>query len=128
MISILHWSCRTSDLQFSLILQTYSPSFKRICNKEHKGVICYMTSSSNSSLSTRPTGRQLWEELLFLSRFHFLLRADEWNFCPLLPYIEKYVYTSQLTFLRSILSNFFSLQFIRCFNSRSIFTCQFIPR
>ena len=32
-------------------------SFKSICNKEHKGVICNMTSSSNSSQSTRSTGR-----------------------------------------------------------------------
>ena len=45
-------------------------SFKSLCNKEHKGVICNMTSSSNSSQSTRPVGRVLWEELLFLSRFH----------------------------------------------------------
>ena len=36
-------------------------SFKTVCNKEHKGVICNMTSSSNSSQSTRPTGRVLWE-------------------------------------------------------------------
>ena len=51
--------CRTSEycnLQFSLVLQTHSPYIKRICNKEHKGVICNMTSSSNSSQSTRPTG------------------------------------------------------------------------
>ena len=34
-------------------------SFKSICNKEHKWVICNMTSSSNSSQSTRPTGRVL---------------------------------------------------------------------
>ena len=45
-------------------------SFKSVCNKEHKGVICNMTSSSNSSQSTRHTGRVLWEELLVLSRFH----------------------------------------------------------
>ena len=45
-------------------------SFESICNKEHKGVICKMTSSSNSSQSTRPAGRVLWEELLVLSRFH----------------------------------------------------------
>ena len=32
-------------------------SFKSICNKEHKGVICNMTTSSNSFQSTRPTGR-----------------------------------------------------------------------
>ena len=31
-------------------------SFKSICNKDHKGVICNMTSSSNSSQSTRPVG------------------------------------------------------------------------
>ena len=29
-------------------------SFKSVCNKEHKRVICNMTSSSNSSQSTRP--------------------------------------------------------------------------
>ena len=69
-ISVLHLSCRTSDLQFSLFLQTHSPSFKRICNKEHKGVICNMNSSSNSSQSTRPTGRELWGKLLIFSRFH----------------------------------------------------------
>ena len=39
-----------------------------------------MTPSSNSSESTRPKGRVLWEELLVLSR---LLQADKWNFCPL---------------------------------------------
>ena len=69
-ISILHLSCRTSDLQFSLVLQTHSPSFKKICNKEYKGVICNMTSSSNSSQSPSPTRRELWGKLLVLSRFH----------------------------------------------------------
>ena len=44
-------------------------SFKSVCNKEHKGVICNMTSSSSSFQSTRPVGRVLWEELLVLSRF-----------------------------------------------------------
>ena len=39
-------------------------SFKSVCNKEHKGVICNMTSSSNSYRT------RLWEELLVLSRFH----------------------------------------------------------
>ena len=29
-------------------------SFKSVCNKEHKGVICNMTPSSNSSRITRP--------------------------------------------------------------------------
>ena len=57
--------------QFSLVMQTHTLfSFKSVCNKEHKGVICYMTSSSNSSQSTRPTVRVLWEELLIFSRFH----------------------------------------------------------
>ena len=43
-------------------------SFKSACNKEHMGVIYDMTSSSNSSQSTHPTGRVLWEELIVLSR------------------------------------------------------------
>ena len=43
-----------------------------------------MASLSKSSQSTRPVGRVLWEELLVLSRFHSKLRADEWNFCPLI--------------------------------------------
>ena len=50
---------------------------------EHKWVICNMISSSNSFESTRPTGQVLWEEFLVLSRFHSLLPADKWNFCPL---------------------------------------------
>ena len=33
--------------------------FKRVYNKEHKGVICNMTSSSNSSQSTHSVGRGL---------------------------------------------------------------------
>ena len=45
-------------------------SFKSVRNKEHKQVICNMTSSSYPSQSTRPTGRVLWEELLVLSRFY----------------------------------------------------------
>ena len=31
-------------------------SFNDVCNKEHKGVICIMISSSKSSQSTRPVG------------------------------------------------------------------------
>ena len=42
--------------------------------------------SSNSSQSTRPVGRVLWEELLVLSRFHSQLQAEEWNFCPLMTF------------------------------------------
>ena len=34
-------------------------SFKSVCNKEHKGVICKVTSLSYSSQSTRPIGRVL---------------------------------------------------------------------
>ena len=49
--------------------------------KKHKGLICNTTSSSNSSQSTQPIGRMLWEELLILSRFYSKLRADEWNLC-----------------------------------------------
>ena len=44
-------------------------SFKSVCNKEHKGVICNMTSLSNSSQSTCPAGLVLRENLLVLSRF-----------------------------------------------------------
>ena len=44
--------------------------FKMVCNKEHKGLICNMTSSSNSSQSTCPVERVLWEVLLVFSRFH----------------------------------------------------------
>ena len=57
-------------------------SFKCVCNKEHKAVICNMT-LSNSSQSTFPVGQVLWEESLILSRFHLLLRAGKLNFCPL---------------------------------------------
>ena len=40
-ISILHLSCRMSDLQFSLVMsfKHMDLSFKSICNREHKGVI-----------------------------------------------------------------------------------------
>ena len=39
-------------------------SFKSVCNKEHKGVICYTTSSSYSSQSTHPTGQVLGKNYL----------------------------------------------------------------
>ena len=39
-------------------------SFKSVCNKEHKKATCNMTSSSNSSQSTRPLGWVLWENYL----------------------------------------------------------------
>ena len=44
-ISKLYLSCMTSDLQFSLVLQTMHLYFKSVCNKEHKGVTCDRTSS-----------------------------------------------------------------------------------
>ena len=47
---IFHSSCKHKPL-----------SIKSVCNKEHKGVICNVTSSSNSSQNTRP---EEWEELL----------------------------------------------------------------
>ena len=74
----IHLSCKHMHL-----------SFKSVCNKEHKGVICNMTSSSNSSQSTHPVGRVLWEKLLVLSRFHSKFQADEWNFCPLVLLIDQ---------------------------------------
>ena len=48
MIYNFHPSCKQMHL-----------SFKSICNKEHKGVICNTTSPSNPSQSTCPTGRVL---------------------------------------------------------------------
>ena len=51
-------------------------SFKSICNKEHTGVMCNITSSSNCSQCTCPIGRVLWEELLVLSNF---TRNYEWT-------------------------------------------------
>ena len=60
-------------------------TFKSICNKEYKGVICNMTSLSNSSQITRPTGRVLWEALLNYSSFLDFTRNYErtsWIFVP----------------------------------------------
>ena len=39
-------------------------SFKSVCNKENKGVICNRTSSSSSSQSTHPTGQVLGKNYL----------------------------------------------------------------
>ena len=41
---------------FHLSCKHMHMSFKNICNKEDKGVLCYMTFLSNSSQSTRSTG------------------------------------------------------------------------
>ena len=54
-ISILHLSCRMSD-SFHSSCKHMHLSFKSVYNKEHKGVICNMSSSSNSSQSTSPAG------------------------------------------------------------------------
>ena len=58
-------------------------SFKGVCNKEHMGVICNMTSLSNSSKSTRPIGRVLGKNYSSFLDFALKLQEDEWNFCPL---------------------------------------------
>ena len=73
-----HSSCKNMHL-----------SFKSICYEEHKGVICNMTSLSNSFQSTRPTGRVLWEELLAFLDF---TRIYEWNFCPLLELVGLFYF------------------------------------
>ena len=49
-------------------------SFKIVCNKEHKGVICNTTSLSNSSQSTCPTGRVLSFGKNYLSFLDFPLK------------------------------------------------------
>ena len=71
-ISILHLSSRTSELQFPLALQTPALVLVKVYTIKNIRVlnICNMTFLSNSSQSTRPVGRVLWEELLVLSRFH----------------------------------------------------------
>ena len=45
----------TYNLHSSYKYNVMHLSFKSVCNKEHKGVICNTTSSSYSSESTRPT-------------------------------------------------------------------------
>ena len=61
-------TCPAGRVTYKFHLQT--DACVLVCNKEHKGVLCNMTYLSNSSRSTRPTGRVLWEELLIISRFH----------------------------------------------------------
>ena len=78
-ISILHLSYRTCEIQFSLILKHMHLSFKSICNKEHKGVICNMTSWSNSWRISPPLQISLIitrerVEFLSLPRFFFQKR------------------------------------------------------
>ena len=38
---------------------------------------------SPAYFSTHPVGQALWEESLILSKIHWSIWADEWNFCPL---------------------------------------------
>ena len=61
-------------------------SFKSVCNKEHKGVICNMTSLSNSSQSTHPTGQVLGKNYSsFLYFIHYYERTSGiFVPCPLL--------------------------------------------
>ena len=55
-------TCPTAQLSYNFhsSCKHMHMSFKSLCNRAHKGVICNMTSLSYSS----------WEELLILSRFH----------------------------------------------------------
>ena len=46
--------------------------FKRVCNKEHKGGISNMTSSSNSSQSTRHVGMNYSAFLDFISNYEWM--------------------------------------------------------
>ena len=52
----------------------------------HPQILGLNKKMGNSSQSTRK-GRVLWEELLILSRFHPLLRANERYFCPLTDWL-----------------------------------------
>ena len=91
----------TSDLQFSLVLHL---CFKSVCNKEYMGV---MISSSNSSQSTRPSGRVLWvESPSFLDFTHNNKRTDEWNFVPChLSQMDLLTLISRMSPLRTVGQN-----------------------
>ena len=67
-------------------------SFKSICNKEHKEIICYMTPSSNSSQSACPIGRVFWKNYLSFLDF---TRNYEWRseiFVPCFMYFSKNIH------------------------------------
>ena len=71
-----------------------------------------MTSLSNSSQRTRPTGPELWGELLVLSRFHLQLRGYKWNFYPLfMIFVLEIVHKLQFLFQRTIIVNY--LEFLK---------------
>ena len=64
-----------------------------------------MTSLSNSSQSARPTGPELWGELLVLSRFHLLLRGYKWIFYTLfMIFFVEIVHKLQFLFQRILQS------------------------
>ena len=48
---------------------------------------------SSADFSTRPVGRALWEESLLFSKSHTSIRADEWNFCPLILFKKSRGYS-----------------------------------
>ena len=53
-----HCTCPAGPVtyNFHLSCKHMQLSYKSVCSKEHKGLICNMTSSSDSSQSTDPTG------------------------------------------------------------------------
>ena len=62
-------------------------SFKSVCNTEHKGVICDITSMSYSSQSTRPTGRVLGKNYSFFLDFTLNYQRVSEIFVPcILPF------------------------------------------
>ena len=65
-----YFTCPAATYNFHSSCKHMHLSFKIVCNKEHKGVMCNMTPLSNSAQTTRPSGRLLREELLVLSRVH----------------------------------------------------------
>ena len=80
-------------------------SFKSVCNKEHKVAICNTTPSSKLIL---PKAVVLQDECFGKNYSSFLdftrnLRADKWNFCPLLT--DKLL-TSSLTTKSNIIIEF----------------------
>ena len=63
-------------------------SFKSTCNKEHKVVICNMTSKSTCPIF-----------LYFTCNYKLKLRADKWNFCLLILILRPlYLNTAEYCF------------------------------
>ena len=61
-----------------------------------------MTSLSNSSQSTHPAGRVLWEDLLFLSRFHSYYERTSGIFVPCSLYLSLiYLFLSAVPVLKA---------------------------